>query len=66
MNITQVLSELRTERARLDKAIAALSGLNGSVSAVDKVKRTMSAAGRAKIAAAQRKRWAKVKAGKKA
>jgi hypothetical protein len=30
------------------------------------VKRTMSASARRKIAAAQRKRWAKVKAGKKA
>jgi hypothetical protein len=44
----------------LNAALAALSGPNGT-----RRGGTLSAAARAKIAAAQRKRWAKVKAAKK-
>jgi hypothetical protein len=67
-----VTSELQKERKRLEdelhRVTAALTAfgkvyLRGNKS-VGK-KRTMSAAGRKRIAAAQRARWAKVRAGKK-
>jgi hypothetical protein len=58
MNLTQVVGQLRAERDRLDKAISALSGLNGDV---QPKRRTLSKAARERIAAAQRARWAKVK-----
>jgi exonuclease VII small subunit len=57
MNLQEIVKQLESERDRLDKAIAALKGTAGK-------KRTMSAAGRAKIAAAQRLRWKKQKAKK--
>lgn len=60
-----VLAQLKTERAKLDKAISALAGITGSPNGGSK-KRTLSAAARRKIAAAQRARWAKVKAKKAA
>ena len=47
------------ELAKVDAAIAALSGRTHSAT------HTMSTEARARIAAAQRKRWAKVKAAKK-
>jgi len=60
-NLTSVLTHLEQERTRLtaqlqnlDNAIAALNGKSKS-------KRGISTAGRARIAAAQRARWAKVK-----
>jgi aspartate aminotransferase-like enzyme len=61
-NVIEALNEERTRAARrlaaLDAALKAL-GHEGEV----KVKRTwkMSAAARAKISAAQKKRWAKIK-----
>jgi hypothetical protein len=70
MTITAALNELRSQRNRLnsqlehvDKAIASLSSLNSSAGGFRK-KRKLSAAGRARIAAAQRKRWAKFKSKK--
>jgi uncharacterized protein YlxW (UPF0749 family) len=58
-NLTSVLNQLQKERTRLTvqlerlkTAISALNGTSGN---------RMSAAGRARIAAAQRARWAKVK-----
>ena len=71
MNLTATLNELKAERDRLDRAIAALSALDSQPSLTAPAakanggKRKMSAAGRARIAAAARARWAKVKAGKK-
>jgi hypothetical protein len=62
-NFGAVLEQLKTERARLDKAIEALSGLAGT-SSNGGGKRRLSAAARARIAAAQRARWAKFKAKK--
>jgi hypothetical protein len=61
MNLNQVIGLLKAERARIDAAIQALEG---SVSPNNSSGRRfkMSAAGRARIAAAQRRRWAKVKA----
>jgi hypothetical protein len=74
-NIAEAVNELKQERSRmvgqvrkLDKAIVVLRllvGRNGLRPAVKKTgtkRRTMSAAGRRKIAAAQRARWAKWKA----
>jgi hypothetical protein len=71
--MTDLLNMLHDERASLarrlagvDAAIAALNGSNGHVAQKAPVivkKRTwkMSAAARAKISAAQKKRWAKVR-----
>lgn len=59
-NLAAVLAALKAEREKLNKAIAALSGVNGRPGR----RRTMSAAARERIAAAQRARWAKFKAKK--
>ncbi len=62
-----VLAQLKTERAKLDKAITALSGVVRAQSGGGgSRKRTLSVAARRKIAAAQRARWAKVRAKKAA
>ena len=72
MNLQEILAVLTTERTRLDQAIAALTGLGASkpsrgrppkaVSfAPARKRRVMSPEARAKIAAAQRARWAKQK-----
>jgi hypothetical protein len=69
---TEILAALDTEIARLQEARNALAGLSGakrrgrpSASALgnqtNNKKRVLSAAAREKIAAAQRKRWAKQK-----
>lgn len=71
MDIRKIVSELRSERTRLDRAIAALEGLSEparrrgrppksktAAPAPSKKRRTMSAAARKRIAAAMRKRWA--------
>ena len=63
-NFISVLSQLEQERSllksQLEQVGNALSALNAR--AKTGTGRTMSAAGRARIAAAQRARWAKVKA----
>jgi hypothetical protein len=62
-----VLALLKEERAKLDRAIEALSGVVGSKAGRGKtVKRVLSAAARKRIADAQRARWAKYKAKKAA
>ncbi len=74
MDIQSVLTQLRQEASRIEDAIAALVGLESSTPrrgrppkagrgapAGSRKRRTMSAAARAKIAAAQRARWAKQK-----
>jgi hypothetical protein len=58
-----VLAQLKAERTKLDRAIEALSGLAGESGRAGG-KRTLSVAARARIAAAQRARWAKFKAKK--
>jgi hypothetical protein len=66
-NFAEVLKELQQERSRLDQAIRAIEELVGHNSTGgiqargDRPKRTVSAAARRKMAAAQRARWAKVK-----
>lgn len=59
-----VLAQLKAERAKLDKAIEVLSNLTGKSGSGGGVRRKLSAAARARIAAAQRARWAKFKAKK--
>ena len=62
MNYSGIIKQLVTERDRLNAAIAALQGINGVVQRRGRARKgTMSAAGRARVAAAQRKRWAKLK-----
>ena len=65
-NLTSVLKDLEQERSRLSAQLEglseALSVLNGTSN--HRTRTTMSAAGRGRIAAAQRARWAKIK-GKK-
>lgn len=58
-----VIAQLKKERDKLDRAIAALSGVGGK-SGGRTGKRRMSAAARKRIAEAQRARWAKVRAKK--
>lgn len=73
MNTKGIISQLSKQASRLkiqldrtEKAIEALSGLGGVKAArVGRRKSKMSASARAKIAAAQRARWAKWKAAKK-
>jgi len=71
------IAELRQERDALTKRLAALDKLLDAVDSFDgaggrkkpgrpKGKSSMSAKGRAAIALAQKKRWAKVRAAKKA
>jgi hypothetical protein len=63
-NLGAVLAQLKAERAKLDKAIEALSGVAGNSGAGRRGTRRLSAAARERIAAAQRARWAKFKAKK--
>jgi hypothetical protein len=69
-NIAEVLKELQSERDRLDLAIKALQPLVSindrppAVARREGSSRTLSVAARRRIAAAQRARWARVKAGK--
>ena len=69
--VVSIVAELRGQReglrkqlAQLDEALEVLGRLNGASSS--KPKRTMSLAARKRIAAAQRARWAKVRAKKAA
>lgn len=70
-NLAEVLKELQSERDRLNQAISALQPLvsmNGRPAAVtgrESKSRTLSASARRRIAAAQRERWARVRAGKR-
>lgn len=59
MNFDQILNELRSERSRLDKAIAALEKVSGGKRAAGgRKKRHMSAAARRKISQMMKLRWA--------
>jgi hypothetical protein len=82
LDIEQIINDLKSERDRLDSAIAALQGGSSTPSrrapgrnarplsaeskeAPVRRRRTLSIAARARIAAAQKARWAKIKAQKK-
>jgi hypothetical protein len=69
-SLSSIVKQLKKERARVERQ---LSGLNAALSAFAGVyagskpkrkKQTISAAGRKRIAAAQRARWAKIRAKK--
>jgi hypothetical protein len=64
-NLGSVVQALRNEHARLSKQIqgvtAALAAFGSIYKESGSTKRNMTAAGRARIAAAQRARWAKIK-----
>ena len=67
MSITNLIAEIDREIARLQQAKQLLTGATGKrgpgrpAGAGNKPRRVLSAAARAKIAAAQRARWAKQK-----
>jgi len=62
-DLRAVVEQLKKERDKLDRAIAALSGIGGGGGG--RGRRRLSAAARERIAAAQRARWAKFKAKKR-
>jgi hypothetical protein len=66
-NFDELIKELRRERDNLDKAIAVLNSLNAQPKrgAIARPKRHISPAGLARIRAAAKARWAKVRAQKK-
>ena len=68
-DLNSIIKQLEEERSRIDTALTALKGIKApsktirnkpSVKVLRK-RRTLSAEGRAKIAAAQKKRWAAMK-----
>jgi len=70
MDIQNILGDLKRERERLDKAIAALEGLGsgrrrgrpaGSHAAAKRPRRYMSAAARKRISEMMKQRWAERK-----
>ena len=70
--LSQIIQQLHVQRKRaeqeitkLDAAIKALGGVAMGVSVVKRRKPQFSKAGLARIAAAQRARWAKIKAAQK-
>ena len=60
-NLTSVLKHLEQERNRLSSQLKSLDNAIAALSGKGSLKRSISAAGRARIAAAQRARWAKFK-----
>ena len=68
-NLSAVLLELRRQRDDLNRAIEALEGLTGTSSTPRRIgrggRRRLSPEARARIVAAQKKRWAKFRKGKK-
>jgi ABC-type transporter Mla subunit MlaD len=64
--LASIVQQLQQERARIDAALQALTGIsNNRRGTVRTGRRTLSAAARRRIAAAQRARWAKWKAARK-
>jgi hypothetical protein len=70
-NLSVIVKQLKKERDRvakqlsgMDAALRAFAGVYGGSKPIRK-RRKMSAESRAKIAAAQRRRWAKVRAAQK-
>ena len=60
-NLTSVLKHLEQERTRLTAQLQNLNNAIAALSGNSQSKRGISAAGRARMAAAQRARWAKVR-----
>jgi hypothetical protein len=71
-NVSKIVKQMKKEREKVEKQLSALnlalSAFVGSYYGAKptRKRRKMSAAGRKRIAAAQRARWAKIKAKKKA
>jgi hypothetical protein len=71
-SVSRIVKQMKNERDRVERQLSALnlalSAFVGSYYGAkpSRKKRTMSSAGRKRIAAAQRARWAKIKAKKKA
>ncbi len=66
VKITEVLKILQQNVDTMQKVIKMLGGVRAKASkTAEKPRRRMSAAGRKRIAAAQRARWAKIRAAKK-
>jgi hypothetical protein len=69
MPLSELIKELRRERDQLQRHLAgidaALTAFAGAYTKTTRKRRKMSAKSRAKIAAAQRRRWAKVRAATK-
>ena len=73
MDVKRILAELKTERDRLDKAIAALDGIGtggrrkvrAGVTRTGRRKRHLTAAGRKRLSELLKKRWASGKMGKR-
>jgi hypothetical protein len=67
-NFAKAIRELESERERIDAALRVLRSIGGggaaSSGSYTPRKRNISEAGRKRIAEAQRRRWAKVRAGK--
>jgi hypothetical protein len=71
MNVTTILADLRNERTRIEKAIAAIESINspngrrgrlaGPTSAPKRRRRHLSAAARRKLSLLMKKRWAQGK-----
>jgi hypothetical protein len=64
MKKAEIIGQIDAEIARLKHVQALLNGSVTRLTTVTKKKGIMSAEGRARIAAAQKKRWAKVKRAK--
>jgi hypothetical protein len=61
MNLESIAKDIRKEIDRLEQVLRLLTGMGGK----QRTRRKMSAEGRKRIAAGQKKRWAKVRAGKR-
>ena len=66
MNVSAILTELKSQRDRLNSAIAVLERVSGNSSAPIHGRRHMSAAARKRISLAQKARWAAQRKGTKA
>ena len=63
-NLTAVLNQLQQERRRLTSQLERLNNALSALGAATRRRAGISVAGRARIAAAQRLRWAKAKGGR--
>ncbi len=70
-NVSSIIAQLKKERDRVERqltglnaALTAFAAVYGGTGKPGRKRRKMSAASRAKIAAAQKRRWAKVRKSK--
>jgi hypothetical protein len=60
-NFTSVLDQLQLERSRLSSQLESINEAVSALNGIGASRGAMSAAGRARVAAAQRARWAKLR-----